>query len=574
MDAITPDIAMITERCMQLDSCDPFLSLFTAEGEPMSVVDHFHLCPMFTFSIPSTLTFQCGRQVGKTYGLSTQTIMRSGMRPNFNTLTIQPRMDQLQRYNNTIYVPILKSCIIADSLIERVEMTKLMSKRFRNGSISHMEYAFTSPDRVRGISGIAQLNVDEAQDIEDDFIPVLKETMSASKLFGFTQFTGTPKTQSTALTMSFEDSSKAEWTVPCSGCSKSNVAAVRQDLMKMIGSKGLVCARCGKALNTREGFYEHEIPARRRNHPGYHISQVTHPRHCEIPHKWDQLLEKLQNYSATKFHNEVLGEPYDDNIRLLAVEDLIHASNGLDGTIETALRKRRLYPTVALGIDWSGGGNLSNSFTTVAVVGTRPGSEVLDCIYAERLRPGLFPEQEAEHIAALIGRFTPQFIAHDYGGAGYVRESMLRQAGVGLDRIVPLTYVFASGKNIIVRQAATGGSRSSYSLDKARSLAVMVTLIRNKKIGLPDYEQCSRHGNVLDDLLNLIEVPKEMPRGDVVYLIGRKPRRPDDFAHSLNFACSAIWFLRGSYPKLADVGKYELNPELVAQAFPEKGLRL
>ena len=71
-----PDIEQLMAQCAQLDSCDPLLSLFTAEGEPMSIIDHFHLCPMFTYSIPSTLTFQCGRQVGKTYGLSTQTILR------------------------------------------------------------------------------------------------------------------------------------------------------------------------------------------------------------------------------------------------------------------------------------------------------------------------------------------------------------------------------------------------------------------------------------------------------------------------------------------------------------------
>ena len=566
----TKSLSDIIDQCTAAGHYHALLGLFIANGIPMSIEDHFQMCPMFTCSIPACTTYQCSRQVGKTYGLTAQTIIRASAHPYFNTLTIQPRDDQLQRYNQTIYEPMLDGCLLADAIMARAQRHKLRAKRFRNGSISFLEYAFVSPDRVRGISGVCQLNVDEAQDIDYDFIPVLRETMTAQKKWGIIQFTGTPLTTDTSLTVSFEDSSKAEWVIPCSHCKKLNVPSIRHDLIRMIGKTTCICAKCRKPLDVRTGHYEHEIPERRASFPGYHIGQVTHPVHTETERKWYDLLDKMNKYSTARFHNEVLGEAFDENVRLLAVEDLVRASNGMDNTLKAALHKRTAYPTVAMGIDWSGGGDLSYSFTVFTVVGTRPGTEILDCIYAERLRVGMQPEEESAYLMEMIGRFLPQIVAHDYGGAGYVRESIMRQAGLPLGKIMPFTYVASSGKNIIVRNPATAGSRSSFSLDKARSLALMVSAIRAGKLSLPDYAKSSAKGNILDDLLNLMEVPKETARGDIAYFISHKPKKPDDFSSALNYASSALWFMRGAYPKLDSVDRYAIRPDQLPDPFPEK----
>ena len=56
--------------------------------------------------------------------------------------------------------------------------------------------------------------------------------------------------------------------------------------------------------------------------------------------------------------------------------------------------------------------------------------------------------------------------------------------------------------------------------------------------------------NTTLDLLALIECPTFTRANDPVYLIGRKPGIPDDFAHALNFACSAIWDKIRAYPAL------------------------
>ena len=544
------------------------LPAFRAGPEIMSMELHFQFAPMFSFAQPQKSLWVCGRQVGKSYGLTAQTILRCGTMPSFHTLTIQPRGDQVLRYDQTILRPMLRDCVLKDKLFDNKSVQNVAVKELKNGSFIYLDYCFMDPGRIRGLSGLSAVNVDEAANIEWGFIPIIEETMSASKRFGFTQFTGTPLTTDGTLGMAWSLSSQGEWVIRCQACGKDNVSSVAQDLLKMIGPESLWCAKCQKPLDARppHGRYIHARPDRLETFAGRHISQVIHPLHYLYKAKWRKLLDKQANYGKMKFYNEVLGESCDESAKLLTPSDLRRCMSKFDGSLEQAKRARRFYEGVAIGVDWSGGGALEHSFTAVAALGFRAGSDVLDCIYHKKLPQGATPEDEAQFVLQLMVELEAVYIAHDYGGAGYLRETLLRQAGVPDQRIVPFTYVYSTSQDVIKYNEPLGGSRYSYSIDKARSLAVMCAMVRAGKITFPK-EPDSTFGE-LEDFLNLTEIPKELPRGGTMYVISKRPMTSDDMAHAVNYAASAIWHTRQSYPNLADASRFRIDDSEKALADP------
>ena len=554
----------------QTRSYAPLLPLFKIGEDHMSTALHFQFAPFFELDQPYSSTYMVARQLGKTFSLSAQTVLRSYLIPGFHTLIIEPRADQLARYNATILRPLIRNCLIRDRMIESPEVTKFFIKEFKSGSLIYLEYCFLNPERVRGCTGIQAVLTDEAQDIDYEHLPVIFETTSASLRYGFRQFTGTPKTSDGTLAVLWNDGSKAEWVTRCS-CKKWNVPSIDQDLLKMIGLKTCICAKCGKPLDIRQGNYVHAHPALRPLRASYHLSQVTHPMHYAIPRKWAILRGKMEGpgcYSKARFYNEVLGVPCDENVKLLSQGDLEKAASAAPGTLESAMAARREYSGYVMGVDWSGGGDLSDSYTAVAVTGFREHTDILDCVYAERVPMGLSPEEESIHIIDLFRKLQCVYLAHDFGGAGYIRESLMRQGGMPDHQLVPFTYVSSTSKDVIVYNPPTGGgSRYSYSIDKARSLAVLCAMIRSGKVSLPAYTDRTRL--ILDDLLALVELPRELPRGNIMYLIGRAPKKPDDFAHALNFACSAVWHTRQQYPDMRTApDKFKMTEAMMELAAP------
>lgn len=88
-----------------------------------------------------------------------------------------------------------------------------------------------------------------------------------------------------------------------------------------------------------------------------------------------------------------------------------------------------------------------------------------------------------------------------------------------------------------------------YTLDKSRSLAVVIQSIKQRKILFPAFKDDNEKA-YQRDLLALREDPRKAMGGDTVILIIKKPGVPDDFAHAVNFGCSAIWDHFQAYPRL------------------------
>lgn len=542
----------------------PFLPLVLLNGKPFGLHNHFQTAPIYGLKRPKRFVFKTGRQTGKSQSISGSGYLSSALLPFFNTAFIQPRFSQIQDFSSTVLNPMHKSFMLRPFVWDSSCSDQVLFKTFKNGSVIRMSYCFLDPGRIRGMGNISALYIDEVQDILNDHLAVIQEISSASD-YGFFIYTGTPKTSDNTLSALFENSSKAEWVMPCSGCGKLNVPSIHHDLIKMIQNKGCSCVKCGKLLNPRAGWYEHEVPHKRDTMVGYHISQVIHPLH-QRPASWNELVYKFNTYTKLRFYNEVLGEPCDEAAKLITVSDLKNASNTFDNTKEMALAVRPGYETVVLGVDWGGGGASEMSRTALAVVGMKTGTDTLDTLYGECLPAGMPPEDELKYVLDMAYAFRVSFVAHDYASAGALREIMMEQAGLPSNQIIPFTYVHGCRNQVIQYNKTTSGNRRSYSIDKTQSLVILCNMIKGGRVTLPIYEKAS---GCVDDLLALMEEVREVPGRSDVRMITRLMNKPDDFAHALNLGCSCIWYIQDRYPTLVDAERYRISRESLALADPE-----
>ena len=141
------------------------------------------------------------------------------------------------------------------------------------------------------------------------FLPIIHETISASKSYGLIAYAGTPKSLDNTIEKLWLDSSMSEWVIKCphAGCGKWNIPALEHDLVKMIGPAhdgisekcpGVVCAVCQKPMNPRPysqggtGRWVHRHPEKRWSFAGYHVPQIIMPMHYADQEKWQKLIDK------------------------------------------------------------------------------------------------------------------------------------------------------------------------------------------------------------------------------------------------------------------------------------------
>lgn len=326
----------------------------------------------------------------------------------------------------------------------------------------------------------------------------------------------------------------------------------------MIGKAGLSCAFCGKILDPRTGGWLPKFPERQRFHAGYHVPQIILPMHCENPTKWAVLRSRQAEWTQSKFFNEVLGVEADQSVKLLTVNDLEKAQGPWENSLDNAAKMAKEFTTVFVGVDWSGGGG-GFSRTAISVIGHRSGHRDTCVLFLETLPHGLTPEEEADRVAAVYARVGAQMLAHDYTGAGFVRESVLLGRHPYLrDHIYPFAYVFRTGKQLVTYQES--GSRKSANVDKTRSLLLTFNSIRSGLLRIPKFNPANPKEPILE-MLNIVERPQEFSKASIkdVYILQRAAGRYDDAAHAVNIAYIAQCDLTEDWPNFAMDPKYEMS---------------
>lgn len=397
------------------------------------------------------------------------------------------------------------------------------------------------------------------QDINWEFIPIIEECMSASINWGFSIYTGTPKTTDNTLSLLWNRSSQAEWVIRCDACGFFNIPNPEQHLIKMIGKHGPICAKCGRPLTIEHGGWVHGYPERALTFPGMHLAQPCHKLHSINDLKWSRLVRKTETLPTITLWNECFGWPYDDATSPLTLTDLINAEfdavdqYGTKTPIVNPSDVRKVahnYSYISIGCDWGGGSAISDSFTAFAVVGLRKDNQVMDVLHYERIPKGVSPTDEAKILMSWITGAQVNAFTFDNGGAGFVRTEIMKHEGLsnilGL-KVIPQQYGPPRGGDVMrLAKAQRETDLTYYVTDKSRSLAMCIAGIKSKRIRIPHFNH-EDENDPIRDFLALIEDPRDIRGRDVVILIGRKAGRPDDLAHAVNFACTQIGDALGAY---------------------------
>jgi hypothetical protein len=572
-----------TMRQGGLPNLGPLLPImFNLSGEPYTLNDHFPFGPMFRTRLPQRQTLKTGRQVSKSTTLASQGIARSITIPYFNTLYVTPLFEMVRRFSSLYVRNFIQESPIRDMMVDASCSQNVLQRTFINRSTMFFSFAMLDANRVRGINASA-VSIDEAQDMDPEHLPVIMETLSGSK-WGWQLFAGTPKTLAGTLEGRWQLSSQAQWHIRCLACNFENIPSLEHHIDKMTGpslvtrevseaTPGVVCAKCQRPVQPRlNGYWVHHFPERREEFAGYHVPQHVMPMHYANPIKWATLIGKRDNEVPYVYYNEVCGESFDAGARLVTQTDLKQASSKRPNTVEEALKHVGSCVDRVMSVDWGGGGKEQVSFTVITVVGLTGDGRIVT-LFGERLRITHNALAEAQRVLELAILMRCRYIAHDWTGAGDLREQILVQAGFPQDQLIPIAYIRA-GRGPIMRYVPPNeelGTRGHYQVDKARSLVMICELIKQKRMEFFEYDFVSTDKpGLLHDFLSLVEDRVESRTGSDLYTIIRDELAgPDDFAQAVNIGACALFYRANRWPDMRILRNLELTPEMLAAVSPQ-----
>lgn len=600
-------IASLTDRPTGNDAAVLPL-LFALNGKPYSLEDHFPFRELFATRLSHELTLKTARQVSKSTFLSANSILLGARVPHSKQLLVTPLFEQIRRLSSNYVKPFVDESPLKPLLVDATCNQSVLQRTFINRAMLIFSYAYQSANRVRGIGGIYRAWLDEFQDMMEEHVPIILETMSAAPApWGLLGKTGTPKGFDGPLEQSWGDSSQAEWVVRCreAGCGHWNFCCVEFDLLKMIGPAhrgigpaarggvpGTVCSKCRKPIDPRRGTWLHryreladpdvDAPGdglvalssdRKYVHPGYHIPQTIMPMHYENPVKWAKLCGKMAgkgNTSPAQFHNEVLGESYDTGSKLLTLQEVKAACvlpwrNEQRRVLALPPNKLADYRLTVLAIDWGGGGGdgvfggleasrrKRISFTTMAWMGIRTNGAI-DVLWGTRLLTPNDHAREAAEVMATISATRPRYVPHDLSGAGALRETLLIQAGAGRDLLKGFVYGATATDNWYQPVPGIDGDRRPHvRIDRTYSLLLTIQAIKTGWIRFFRFDHAGPEDpGLVADFLALTEEKVETRKTDY-YLIRRMAGASDDFAHAVNLGAITLWKATGAWPDMGAV---------------------
>lgn len=447
--------------------------------------------------------------------------------PHFKTLYVTPTREQTSKFSNTrLTKTIHYSPHIRKNYVDPTLPNNVLLQVLRNGSLMVLSYAMDDPDRVRGNTADRDL-IDEVQDVHfEAVIPVVKECMSASQ-YAYMAYCGTPKSMENTIEHLWKMSSRTEWIMRCSGCNTHQFI----DSIKSIGKHGVICVKCGKSLNVREGFwYDFNKHGRIK---GFHISQPMLPVNNEIQERWDRILDKLETYPESKFKNEVLGVSDAIGTRFISQEELLAMCHDYyipeAPPVDPALVEDCRYITG--GVDWSGGGGDYVSRTVCWVWGyTNEGK--YKTIYF-KIFPGNNPIEDVEEVARIFSACRCDVVVGD-AGEGAVANSHLMRV-LGAHRVFQMQYG-------TFYKLMKWNKKDRYLIDRTAAIDSFMLVLKHQGVIYPNVGQMMVP---IQDILAEYEETSQTGYGGVSRKIWRHaPSAPDDCLHAQIFAWLAMKIAR------------------------------
>jgi len=485
-------------------------------GRPFSLDDYPHMRAIYNCGA-SDMVMHFSRQTAKSTTLANLMLSDSIMRGHFKSLYVAPTVDQTKVFSHDRVAPVVEtSPLIKNFYTNSALVQNVFMKQFTNGSKIYMRYALLSADRLRGYS--ADVNYfDEAQDLLADVIPVVQETMSRS-MVKRTLYTGTPKRTVGTLASVWDRSTQNEFMPHCTHCGAWN--RLDED---NIGDYGVICKKCGQALDVRNGQWISTGPKDAKVE-GFRVCILNFANAPWVD--WDRdVIEKRKNVSRAIFYNETLGLPYDDGVSPITKDEAMVCCTGpkmlgdepdqLDppqgGQVKT-------FPTV-MGIDY-GPVNSDKSYTVVSIVQRKYGK--YHVLFAKR-----FVGKEAdysylhEYIPKLFAKWNCKILASDYG-MGEAPNSEFRKR-LGYEKVIPFQHMANQKQKLL-----WNNKMPAYTTSKN---VIMNEFFQRVKKGEYVFPHSTKFETFVDDMMNVQNEFDETMNKMKFINIG-----PDDFVHATIFA--------------------------------------
>lgn len=509
------------------------------KGKPLDLDEYKPFEMIYDTSPPESL-IKAGRQIGKSVSLGGMTITESIIREYFNTLYIAPLSQQTSRFSSAYLDPFLHSPFIKRHFLNSNTKKNVFEKSMNNGSIIYLAYAETEQDadRVRGASA-DQMFLDEIQDISQEAIPILKETLSASE-YSFVRYTGTAKTENNTLEINWRRSNMLEWVCKCDKCGRHTIPNDFETCMKIMeGRDGPACIHCGAVLNMKTGRWIAAKP-HIKDFYGFHLPQLVIPARCH-PKKWREMRAKAfgteggKGYSAAKLANEVFGLASGVGGRILSLKEAMACCNSTRTSFDQEYpHDDRSIVTTTLGVDWSVSGS-HKSYTVITILGYDFTGKTY-VLYTERLN-GVDILEQVRRVEHLYHKYKCSMMGSDRG-VGVLQGQLLKR-NIGDDKVHLINYVAAK------HQLRWDRDGQYFAAD--RTMNIDTTVIK-AKMGPTRFETpCwGIMSEFWQDALNVYE--EETLAGRRVY---RKDEDlTDDWLHSVTFGNVAYMILKGDFSYL------------------------
>ena len=516
------------------------------DQKPMTLDDYAPFEEIYNRFIPDRRLLRTGRQCGKSVNLCTSSLLTNIFVPYFRQLYVTPLYEQCRRFSSNYVRPFINNSPLNYALVDKTCEQNVLQKTLRNGSQMIFTFCYRDVDRVRGVAADS-VTADEIQDLNFDFLPILQETMSASKDWRLTTFAGTPKTTDNTIARLWQETSMGEWVIPCQACGKENISSIGEDLEDMIKPAGLSCAKCDRLIDTRIGYWQHAETSRMQEFLGLHVPQAVLPLHCEDPRAWAALIDKRDRLKKSVYLNEVLGEDCDAGSKLIPIEVIQRASKIPIRNIRKeaeAYRRTRPYIYTVVAVDWGGRGLLEDSLTAITIVGLLPDG-LIECIFGLKLPPAVEDTSEVDIIADMYRSFQCDSVAHDFRGVGMSKDTILRQRG--LRRITPWSNEGFHTK-YFVKTSRTPTKITYVQINRSAGITLIAHEVAHQRIVFPRWES-DRNMNVFLDLNSWFEDFVARPDGADLYHIQRSGSLPDDIGMSLMYGACTCWRAKGRWPK-------------------------
>lgn len=516
---------MVRELSTSLSVADIAQRVLRLQGQPYSLGDY----PMFHAiynSGAARRVMRAGRQVSKSVTLAGDMVLNTILAPYVPVMYCNSSSAQTASFSTSKLDPFLNQspAVFHNFMRGPRIIDNVYSKRLSNHSEILLSYFSESADRVRGKSG-HHMYLDEVQDMLYDAMIDAEECLSAAPSPRVT-YAGTSKTLITPLEYLWSKSTQREWIIPCGHCGKWN-----RPSRENIGTQGLICKKCGGAVDTRSGRWHAFNPpsdGRDAYAEGFWIPQIILPMHCLHPEKWHKLLEKLETYPDVKFDNEVLGLPSGEGdspvteelLRAMCMEELPPAH-------ELCPKNSSGAAFIVAGIDWGGGGNSGISRTVLSIFAVHPEQPLYLNIFG-KIYAGGEPVRHVEDIAQWLIRFGCHMVCGDHGGGNFAMSQLRGLLPAGM-RLVPVMYTDSAAPYKWDDHACR------YTVNRTTVIDTFFTDIKRGYVRCfrwEDFEPFAR------DILNVREavIGEEHGRGRRVWR--RRPDLPDDALHSMVFG----WF--------------------------------